>query len=73
MGVHRVDAGTPHDAAYHGDDDDRVIGVADNRDDIGDEIDREGKVGEEQCEANPDSAWEGPVTGEPADEAKHIG
>src|SRR3990170_7343763 len=46
----RVGAGTPDDRTQHRGDDDDVVGVADHRDEVGNQVEREGQVGEQEPE-----------------------
>src|SRR4029453_14744090 len=66
VGSDRVEPGAADNTAQHGNDNDGVVGVAEDRYEIGDEIDRNSKGGQQQAKPDPDSAGEGLVTGQPA-------
>ena len=55
VGSDRVEPGAADDTAQHSSDDDGVVGVAEDRYEIGDEIDRYSEVGQQQSKPNPDS------------------
>src|SRR5215475_8971531 len=47
-----LDPGPPYDAAQDERDDDRVVGIADDRQEVGDKVDRHGQVDHQQREAH---------------------
>jgi hypothetical protein len=55
-----VDTGEANDAAQHGGDDDGVVGVAQDGDGVGDEVEGDREVGQ-QHEADSDAAGQGLV------------
>ena len=55
MGSNRVESGATNDTAQHGGDDDGIVGVAEDRYEVGNKIDRNCEVGQQQSkpDANP--------------------
>jgi hypothetical protein len=69
----RLQSGPPYDRAQDGCDDDRIIGVTEDRDEVRHEIDGKGQIGQEQREPYAHSSGQGGVGGQATDQAQHVG
>lgn len=58
-----VEAGSADGGAEHRDDDDGVVGVAEDRDEVGDEVDGQGQVGQQEAQSDADAAGQVAVSG----------
>jgi hypothetical protein len=65
--------GPPNDSSKHEHDNDGVVRVADNRDEVGYEVDRRCEVRQEKPEPYPQVSREGLVTSEAVREADNVG
>lgn len=73
MAVERVGAGVAGNRAQDEGDHDGVVGVADDRHEVGDDVDRGGQVHQQQHQPDSDPGGHGLVGGEAADESQQVG
>ena len=64
---------TADDAAQYSGDDDGVVGITEDWHEVGDEIDGESEVGQQQSKPDAHSTREGLVSCQPADQTKDVG
>jgi hypothetical protein len=72
VGSDGVEAGAADDATQHGGDDDGVIGISEDGHEVGDEINGNSEIGQQQRKPDAYSMREGFVSSQPADQTKHI-
>jgi hypothetical protein len=72
MGTHRLHACAPGDGTENDNDGDRVVRVAEHGDEVGDQVDRQGQIGQHEAEPDPDLARQRRVRDEPSDQAKYV-
>lgn len=73
MSTNDLRAGVSHHASKDDTDDDGVVGVTEDRDDVGHEVDRQRQVGEEQEQSDTYSSSKGAVAGESVNESGGVG
>jgi hypothetical protein len=71
--AHGIEAGAAYDAAQHRGDDDGAVGVAQDRDEIGDRVEGYRQVDQQQHQADADAAGQRFVRGQVPDQAQQIG
>jgi len=65
--------GDAHHVSQHERGDDRVVGEADDRDDVGNDVDRRREIGEERPYQPAGPALDVGISGEPPDESNRVG
>ena len=68
FGAGPLDGGTQNKGG-----DDGVVRISDDGDEVGNEVDGDGEVGQEEPEPHAHSAGQGPIAGEACDEADEVG
>ena len=69
----RVGPGTPRGRPQDQRDDDRVVRVTEHRDEVWNQVDRQGEIHQQQRKTNPDAAGRVGIGGQPLDQAYQVG
>jgi hypothetical protein len=72
VALKRLHPGMAHHRPQHGGNDDRIVGVAHDRDEVGHEVDGGCQVSQQQCQPDPHAARQAAIGGQAWQQPQHI-